>query len=417
MSLQKEKRKLIIFDVEGVLLPKKRFLFFEMSRNLHLLDLLKLFFYGFLYELGLTSLKSSLSKIFQIFKGKQIQDFLCFFENIPLMPDVEKVLENLRTKDWIIALISSGLPIFIVQDLALKLKADYAFGFNVKLNNDGFLTGEIWGDVLESKFLVFKKILASEKLTLRDCVVVADDRNNIPLFLPEILKIGYNPDFLINTKSNFSITGSLSQILPYIIGDKPESISHLPSRNEILRESIHICGFSIPFLSIKLGTHIVALIIICVSILYVMSEFARMKRKTLPLFSVITQRAATYHERYEFATSPLFFALGILLTLFFFPSPINYASIAIFSFGDSTAAIFGNIYGKKKLSLNKLKTLEGSLIGFFFAFLAGTVFVHPLIALTCAIIAMVVEYLPLPLNDNLLIPLTIALYLTLIFSF
>jgi dolichol kinase len=55
--------------------------------------------------------------------------------------------------------------------------------------------------------------------------------------------------------------------------------------------------------------------------------------------------------------------------------------------------------------------LEGSLAGFVCAFLAGSFFVAPWLALIGAAVAMTVEYLPLPVNDNLMIPLCTGLTL------
>jgi len=57
--------------------------------------------------------------------------------------------------------------------------------------------------------------------------------------------------------------------------------------------------------------------------------------------------------------------------------------------------------------------LEGSVFGFLFAFLGAMAFVDPVKALAAAITGMVVESLPLPVNDNLTIPIITGLALTL----
>ena len=54
---------------------------------------------------------------------------------------------------------------------------------------------------------------------------------------------------------------------------------------------------------------------------------------------------------------------------------------------------------------------ESVLAGFFFAFLVACLFVAPWIALAGAAVGMFVEVLPLPVNDNLLIPLCTGLVL------
>jgi phosphoserine phosphatase len=406
------KPRLVIFDVEGVLIPKNRFIF-EVGKSLGLLQLLKMFFIGFLYGVGAVTLKSALNSIFRVMKGARIESLVEIFDKIPSKPQLQSVFAQLKIRNCKTALISSGLPAVIVKKLASTLGADYAFGIEVGVN-DGKLTGEIWGDVIEAngKFKVLSQILTAEGLNLNDCVVVADDRNNSPIFLSGMQKIGYNPDFVLRVKADNVVTGRLSGILPVIYG-KPKQRS-LPSKNAVLREMIHASGFFVPILAGLIGIYPVALLICVVMALYFTSELSRMSRRNLPIISAITRHAASQAELYDFAMAPLYFAIGILITLILFPAPVNSAAIAIFALGDSTASLFGGLISKKPLPFNKGKTLEGSIAGFFFAFLAGSVFVSPVLALIGAAVAMMIESLPLPVNDNVLVPLCTGLALMLI---
>ena len=408
------KHGLVVFDVEGVLIPKNRYLFFEIGRKLSFSQFARIVFYGILYELGLVSLKSALEKMFKVFKGFKVEEFLQIFRRIPLMPDVEKVFEELRIKGWKTALISSGLPTLVVQDLAFRLKADYAFGFNLETNN-GVSTGAISGEVIEQrgKLLILNKILEKEGLAPENCVLVVDDRNNAPILLPGMLKIGYNPDFLVRVKVDYVVTGRLIEILPLIDGKKQRRET-LPSKNEVFREAIHAFGLTVPVLSSLVGQYAIVLLILAVTFLYIASEVAMMDGKYIPIISSITRHAATPLEIYEFATAPVFFAFGILFTLLLFPTPASSAAIVIFALGDSTAAIFGKIFGKTTMPFNKGKTLEGLIAGLLFSFLAATVYVNPLKALAGAAIAMFVESLPLPISDNLIVPLITGVLLTII---
>ena len=394
-----------------MLIPKNRFIF-EVGKSLGISQLLKMLFIGFLYEIGVVTLKTALKRIFKIMRGVKIEKLMRIFDEIPLKPQLENVFAQLKSRNCKTALISSGLPTVIVKKLASSIGADYAFGIEVGVNDDA-LTGEIWGDVIDAngKFKVLSQILEAEGLKLEDCVVVADDRNNSCIFLPRMQKIGYNPDFVLRVKADKVVTGRLSGILPIIDG-KPKQRS-LPSKNDVFREAIHASGFFVPVLAGLIGITAVALMICVVSALYFISELSRMSRKNLPVISAITRNAALQAELYEFAAAPLYFALGILLTLVLFPAPVNGAAIAIFALGDSTAAFFGGIISKRPLPFNKGKTLEGSLVGFFFAFLAVSFFVSPALALIGAAVAMTIESLPLPVNDNILIPLCTGLALLL----
>ena len=195
---------------------------------------------------------------------------------------------------------------------------------------------------------------------------------------------------------------------------KGKGIGTLRSRNEILRKLIHIGGFFIPILSNLLGLLIVTTLIFTVTLFYVVSEWARIKGKNLPIVSSITLHAAREGELATFATAPVFFALGISLTLLLFPAPASGAAISAFAVGYSTASIFGRMFGKHTLPFNKGKTFEGSFSGFFFAFLAAAFFISPFMALVTAAVAMVIESLPLPLSDNLVVPLITGAMLTFI---
>jgi len=406
-----QKTRLVVFDVEGVLIPKNRF-FFEVGKSLGLLKLIKILFFGFLYESGILKLDSTFKHIFKDLKGIKLETLVTIFSKIPATPYLQSFFCQLKSRNCKIALISSGLPSIIVKKLSDILGADYAYGIEVETNN-GKLTGQIAGDVIEKsgKLKILREILNQEGLQLADCIVLADDRNNSCIFMPEVLKIGFNPDFIIRVKADRVVNGKLSSVLPIIDGEAHQR--SFPSANDLVREDIHAAGFFMPVIAGFIGIPIVASIILLIAIIYTTSELFRLDGRELPFVSTITRHAASQSELYGFAAAPLYFAAGILATLVLFPSNAGAAAIAIFCLGDSTASLFGGLISTS-LPFNKGKTWEGSLAGFFFAFLAGTFFVSPLLALVGAAIAMTIEVLPLPINDNILVPIITGLALTLL---
>jgi dolichol kinase/phosphoserine phosphatase len=404
--------KLIVFDVEGVLVPKNR-LFFELARALGTLPLIKVLFYGFLYEIGATPLKEAIRKIFKILRGTPTDLLTEKFDQIPLIPGARKVFNDLKEKGYKTALISSGLPTFLVEKIGTCLEVDYSVGLEVGIK-DQTLSGEVWGDVIEpnGKFLVLKELMEAEHIALDECVVIADDRNNSSIFLEKAKKIGYEPDFLIRLKADTVINGKLEKIVPIVNGE--EKKKRWPTKKSILREFIHGSGISIPILALLFGVFPVALFTVCVVIFYSLSEVQRVRGKTIPFFSTVTRHAASISELRKIAFAPIYFAIGILLTILIFPSPASSAAIAIFALGDSTASLIGGTMSGKHLPYNGAKTLEGSAAFLFFSFVGALLFVSPLLALIGALVGTVVEYLPLPINDNLLIPTITALALTLL---
>ena len=115
-------------------------------------------------------------------------------------------------------------------------------------------------------------------------------------------------------------------------------------------------------------------------------------------------------------TGASYVLIGSLLTFIIFSREIAILAVCFMAVGDATATMIGTHFGKRKLLTGK--TLEGSLacftaclaIGFFFS--VSDLPVHWIIVLTGAITATVVEVLPLPVNDNLSMPLLAGLAMT-----
>ncbi|MFB0502383.1 MAG: haloacid dehalogenase-like hydrolase [Candidatus Bathyarchaeia archaeon] len=410
----KRNDRLVVFDVEGVLLPKRRLLLFEIAPRLGFLAFLRFLTIGILYEIGLLRIESALKRLYQLMKGMTIDELFRRFRRLPLAPDVTKLFSKVKKLGFKTALISSGLPRLLVEDLAGKIGADYASGLEIGLD-DGILTGEIWGEVIKSegKTAALRDILGKTKISPRDCIVVADDRNNLSMLQLCGVSIGFNPDFILSFNSDFAVTGSLLGILPVLDGGNPARGGPLSS-SMVIRELIHLSGILVPFVCMYLlNVPLVAASILMVTSLYAISEFLRLTGINLPIVSTITTRSADQYELQEFATSPIFYAVGIMLSLLLFRQPVSYASIAILAFGDGFAAIFGRRLGRTVLPLNKAKKVEGSLSGWFFAFLGSLIFIDPLRALIGATVGTLAECLPSPVNDNLVIPLASGLVLTL----
>jgi len=411
------KPQLIVFDVEGVLIPKRRYLLFEASRRLSFLSYLKMLWAGLLYETGLISLESALIIIYKQLRGLALSDMLQLYKKIPLIPGVREVFKKLKSEGYKTAFISAGLPQLMVENLAHQLSADYAYGLNLDVN-EGCLTGRISGDVIQpnGKAVVLEKILQEAGLTPKECALVADDRNNLSMFKHCALRIGYNPDFVLSVKSDVVVRGDFEEVLSSIKMPTVKLDKRALSQRDLIRETIHLAGFLVPIVSmfLMLNSFLVAFIIFIVTLLYVMSELARMHGFNVPVTSTLTWNAATTPEVYEFVTSPIFFAFGIMLALMMFPVSVSYASIAIFTLGDSFATLFGKRFGRHVFPYNKGKKVEGTLFGFIFAWLGASLFVHPLKAFVSALVGMLVETFPTPLSDNVTVPLASGLALLLI---
>jgi dolichol kinase/phosphoserine phosphatase len=398
-------------DVEGVLVPKNRF-YFQAAKTLGLGRLIRVLFWGLLYGAGFVKVDVVMKRIYWQLRGMPLTDAKEVFQKIAATAQLQNLCSQLRARNCKVALISSGIPTSALVAISEKVCADYVYGVEVDAK-DGVLTGCISGDAVtqRGKLKILTEILAKEGLTAADTVVVADDRNNSCIFLPEALKIGVNPDFVIRVKADRVVVGKLSAILPIIDG-KPHRRS-FPTANDLVREDIHAAGFFMPVIASMVSVPAVAALIIAIAAAYTVSELYRLEGKNIPFISNVTRHAASQTELFGFAAAPIYFAFGIVTTLVLFPEQAAGGAIAMFCLGDSAASLFGGLI-TTSLPFNKGKTIEGSLAGFLFAFLAGCFFVPPIYAVAGAAVAMTIEALPLPVNDNVLVPIFTGLFLTLI---
>jgi len=406
--------KLVVFDVEGVLIPKRRFLLFEASKGHSVASFIIFAIVGVLYSIGVLSLERSLRILFRSLKGKQVGELAAEFKRLPLMPGSEELFSELKALGYKTALISSGLPDTFVSELAGRLGADYSSGIQVETRDD-VLTGEISGSVIKEvgKVEALEEIILHGGLSSESCALVADDLNNMQLLRICGLSIGFNPDYVISRRADYIVKEDLSQI-PHILTGGAMLDNRITNSN-VVRELIHASGLLIPFISIYLFNNLIVATLLFIAVfIYSVSELLRIFGTNVPIISKITLWAADRSELNEFNTAPIFHALGIALSLLIFPTRIGYAAIAVLALGDSSASLLGKRFGRNRIPFNRGKSIEGSIIGLVVAFLGALLFVDPITAIVGAVVGILIEALPLPIDDNLLIPLAAGISMTLL---
>jgi len=103
---------------------------------------------------------------------------------------------------------------------------------------------------------------------------------------------------------------------------------------------------------------------------------------------------------------------GAFLTMFIFTdTKVVTVALLYMVFGDSLAGLVGVWIGRTKLGRSK-KSLEGSFSCFVVCLLVGLFFLDWRVAVLGALIATIVELMPLPLNDNFWLPLISGFSLT-----
>ncbi len=130
---------------------------------------------------------------------------------------------------------------------------------------------------------------------------------------------------------------------------------------------------------------------------------------TIPGISQIIARL----ERREAAPGKgaLFFALGALFCLVFFPTEVVFPALIVLALLDSVTTIVGVRYGKHRI-YNK-KSLEGTTFGIAVTFAALLLLVPPGAALAVAVVSGIVELIT-PVDDNLVVPVAACVVLALL---
>ncbi len=415
--------KLAVFDVEGILLEAKvppvfsggGYLLFEAARRKGLFSFVRFAVISLFYLLRIFSIETALREAFMVLKGFDRYALQEIFDGLVIRPGVFETARELRKRGVKIALVSYGLPLFLLQPLASKLDAQYAYGVKLEMKN-GRTTGKIGGVISgkNGKVLILNEICRLEGISPTECLVVADDRNNCPLFKACGLSIGLNSDRDLSRCADIILESqNLSDVLvPIFNPTSTTSEKRSLTAHDFSRLLFHISGLWVPFFGILLGVHTLLFLILSATVVYCISEFLRLTGRTIPAITSITTFSARGRELRQFVLAPVYFALGIFIVLLLFPDSFGFAGIAILTLGDSTASL-GHKMGITRLSFNKLKSLEGSLAGFLAGMLGAVLFTDLRFAVIGSFAGMLVESLPTPIDDNFTVPVsaTTAMYL------
>lgn len=104
----------------------------------------------------------------------------------------------------------------------------------------------------------------------------------------------------------------------------------------------------------------------------------------------------------------LFFALGALFCLVFFPSRFVFIALVVLSLLDSVTTLVGVRFGRTRIYNHK--SVEGTLAGIAAAAAVLLLLIHPLPALAVAVASGLAEFLA-PVDDNLVVPVVACVVL------
>lgn len=179
-------------------------------------------------------------------------------------------------------------------------------------------------------------------------------------------------------------------------------------KTEVFRKSIHIASAFVPLLA-SFNRPFTMILVASGTLLYTWAEAMRLQGKEVPVLSVITRKASRSRDAGKFVMGPVTLGIGILIALLFYPNIAAAIAIYALAFGDGFASLIGKFFGTIRIPFTGGKSVEGSFACFIAVFASSYVVTRSIpVSVTLAVIATIVEVLPLKDLDNLLIPATVG---------
>ncbi|HKP76885.1 MAG TPA: phosphatidate cytidylyltransferase [Longimicrobiaceae bacterium] len=180
-------------------------------------------------------------------------------------------------------------------------------------------------------------------------------------------------------------------------------------RRELARKAFHVSSASLPLLVWLAPRWLALAVLLPMAAVAVGVDWTRLRfRAPRYWFLRYTRRMLRHHERRKFAGAT-YMAVAYALALVLFPKPIAVMAMLFNGFGDAAAALVGKRFGRRRTAWGK--SWEGFAAGLAvnlavaaaISSLAPTV---PLLAAAAgATAAAVLEFLDLPIDDNVRVTL------------
>lgn len=181
------------------------------------------------------------------------------------------------------------------------------------------------------------------------------------------------------------------------------------------RQLLHASGAVTPIFVYHLGERTTLQLLFTLLSLTLLASASYRKQIRLPLLYWLVDRLERPQAKHSFpAHGAIYYLLGLILSLLLFTTHIALACILAMSLGDAASTIIGKQYGAHRIPYNPHKSLEGSTACLIFAGLGAATQLSPPLSVVAGLASTLIESLPLPVDDNITIPLGTGALLTLI---
>ena len=176
---------------------------------------------------------------------------------------------------------------------------------------------------------------------------------------------------------------------------------------EYIRKGIHLLNLVIPLSYFYVFTEkweflkILSLITLCFIVIDISRHFVPLIKS---IFSFFFNKMLREHELKGKLTGATWVMIASCVSIALFSKPVAILCLIYMSLGDTAAGLIGQKYGKHRIGN---KTWEGFVAGLIVCIIIAINYdmLPKYIALSGALVAMIMEIMPIPLDDNFKIPL------------
>ena len=193
-SLQKDNmfrrmRRLICFDMDSTLVHTE--CINELAERAGVGDKVKAITESAMR--GEIDFKESFKRRVALLKGLDVSVMKEIAENMPITEGVDRLMEVLKRAGYRIAILSGGFTYF-GEYLQRKYGIDYVYANELEIGEDGKLTGNYVGDIVDGKRKadLLRLIAQMEKVNLEQTIAVGDGANDLPMLSAAGLGIAFH---------------------------------------------------------------------------------------------------------------------------------------------------------------------------------------------------------------------------------
>ena len=216
-NMYRRMRRLICFDMDSTLIQAE--VIDELARKHGVYDEVAAITESAMR--GEIDFKESFTQRCKLLKGLDVKVMREIAENLPFTEGVDRMMYVLKKYGYKIAILSGGFT-FFGEYIQKKYGIDYVYANELEIDEDGKLTGNYVGEVVDGrrKAELLRLIAQVEKVDLQQTIAVGDGANDLPMLSEAGLGIAFHakPRVVANARQSINTIG-LDGVL-YFLGFK-----------------------------------------------------------------------------------------------------------------------------------------------------------------------------------------------------